>query len=43
MGARAAYAKQVIRDKLLDHKQYIHTHGEDLPEIRTWKWTGSGR
>ncbi len=43
LSARAAYAKQVIRDKLLDHKQYIHTHGEDLPEIRNWKWTGSGK
>ena len=38
--ARAAYAKQYIRDKLLEHKQYVETHGEDLPEIRDWKWTG---
>ena len=43
LSARAAYAKQFIRDKLLDHKQYIHTHGEDIPEIRNWKWTGSGK
>ena len=35
---RAAYAKQFIRDKLLDHKSYIHKHGEDMPEIRDWKW-----
>jgi xylulose-5-phosphate/fructose-6-phosphate phosphoketolase len=43
LSARAAYAKHFIRDKLLDHKEYIHTHGEDLPEIRNWKWTGSGK
>jgi len=39
LGARAAYAKQSIRNKLLDHKRYIHKHGEDMPEIRAWKWT----
>ncbi|MGB2867654.1 MAG: phosphoketolase family protein [Bacteroidota bacterium] len=38
LGTRAAYAKQFLRDKLLDHKKYIHTHGEDMPEIRNWKW-----
>jgi xylulose-5-phosphate/fructose-6-phosphate phosphoketolase len=40
LGARAAYAKQAIRDKLLEHRQYITTHGEDLPEVRNWKWSG---
>jgi xylulose-5-phosphate/fructose-6-phosphate phosphoketolase len=40
LGPRAAYAKQAIRDKLIEHKQYIETHGEDLPEIRNWKWHG---
>ena len=38
LGARAAYTKQAIRDKLLEHKQYITEHGEDLPEVRHWKW-----
>jgi xylulose-5-phosphate/fructose-6-phosphate phosphoketolase len=38
LGSRAAYAKQYIRDRLLDHKSYIHTRGEDMPEIRGWKW-----
>ena len=38
LGARAAYVKQAIRDKLIDHKQYITKHGDDLPEIRDWRW-----
>ena len=38
LGSRAAYAKQWIRDKILDHKSYIRKHGEDMPEVRDWKW-----
>ena len=38
LGARAAYAKQAIRDKLIEHKQYIYEHGEDMPEIMGWTW-----
>jgi xylulose-5-phosphate/fructose-6-phosphate phosphoketolase len=38
LGSRGAYAKQYVRNKLLDHKSYISRHGEDLPEIRDWKW-----
>jgi xylulose-5-phosphate/fructose-6-phosphate phosphoketolase len=38
LGPRAAYAKQAIRDVLLDHKQYIRQHGDDLPAIRDWTW-----
>ncbi len=38
LGSRAAYAKQFLRDKLFDHKAYIEKHGEDMPEIRDWKW-----
>jgi xylulose-5-phosphate/fructose-6-phosphate phosphoketolase len=36
LGPRAVYAKQAIRDKLIEHKQFIAEHGEDLPEIRDW-------
>ncbi len=39
LGSRAAYFKQMLRDKLLDHKSYICQHGEDRPEIRDWTWT----
>ena len=38
LGPMAAYAKQAIRDKLIEHKQHIAAHGEDLPEIRNWRW-----
>ena len=41
LGARAAYAKHAVRDKLIEHKQYIARHGEDMPEIRNWKWGNS--
>ncbi|MBS0184112.1 MAG: phosphoketolase family protein [Nitrospira sp.] len=38
LGSAAAYAKQAIRDKRIEHTEYIRKHGEDLPEIRQWKW-----
>jgi xylulose-5-phosphate/fructose-6-phosphate phosphoketolase len=38
LGARVAYARQAIRDRLLDHQQYITAHGEDMPAIREWRW-----
>lgn len=38
LGSRGAYFKQFLKGKLLDHKSYIEVHGEDMPEIRNWKW-----
>ena len=41
LGAKAADLKQMLQDKLIKHKAYICEHGEDMPEIRNWKWTAS--
>jgi xylulose-5-phosphate/fructose-6-phosphate phosphoketolase len=38
LGPRAAYAKQALRDKLIEHREHIGEKGEDLPEVREWKW-----
>jgi xylulose-5-phosphate/fructose-6-phosphate phosphoketolase len=38
LSGRAVHVKQGIRDKLIEHREYITTHGEDLPEIREWRW-----
>ena len=38
MQPHAAHIKQRMRDKLIEHQQYIHRYGEDMPEIRDWKW-----
>ena len=38
LGNRGAYLLQLMRDKLVEHKQYIHEVGLDLPEIRDWQW-----
>lgn len=39
---KAAYLKQMLHDKLIEHKLYINEHGEDMPEVRHWKWQDSG-
>jgi len=38
LGPIAAYTRQTVRDKLVDHRQYVNAHGQDMPEIREWKW-----
>ncbi len=44
LGTKAAGLRQEMRYKRIEHKEYIHTHGIDMPEIREWVWPyGSGK
>ena len=36
--AKGVYLKQQLQDKLVEHRHYINQYGQDLPEIRNWKW-----
>jgi xylulose-5-phosphate/fructose-6-phosphate phosphoketolase len=38
LGVEGNYLKQQMKDSLVEHKHYIREHGEDMPEIRNWKW-----
>lgn len=38
LDAKGSYMKQMLQDKLIEHKHNIREHGEDVPEIRNWKW-----
>ena len=40
LAAGAAHVKQALRDKRIEHKQYIAEHGEDMPEILNWRFRG---
>ena len=43
LGNRGAFLIQLMRDKLVEHKQYVTTHGQDMPEVRDWQWNnGNG-
>jgi xylulose-5-phosphate/fructose-6-phosphate phosphoketolase len=41
LGYMAAYTKQIVRDELIDHKEYIAKYGQDMPKIRHWTWKGN--
>jgi xylulose-5-phosphate/fructose-6-phosphate phosphoketolase len=38
VGDEGDYLKQHLKDKLIEHRLYINEHGEDMPEVRNWKW-----
>ncbi|HVS60935.1 MAG TPA: phosphoketolase family protein, partial [Gemmatimonadaceae bacterium] len=38
LGATVVHVKQAMRDRLLEHEQYIRKYGDDMPEVRDWKW-----
>lgn len=38
LGSKGAYLKQQLKDKLIEHKHYVHEQGKDMPEILNWKW-----
>ena len=38
LGERVAHLRQRLRDKLVEHREYIREHGDDMPEIKEWKW-----
>ena len=42
LGARGAEASQAVRLRLIEHKEYIATHGEDMPAIQQWRWGQGG-
>ncbi len=41
LGNRGAYLIQQMKDKLVEHKQFIAKYGVDLPEVANWKWTAA--
>jgi xylulose-5-phosphate/fructose-6-phosphate phosphoketolase len=40
---RAGHVKQLIRDRLVEHRLYIEKYGQDMPEVAGWQWTGAGK
>jgi xylulose-5-phosphate/fructose-6-phosphate phosphoketolase len=41
IGSKGVYIKQQLQNKLIEHKRYIDEFGQDMPEIRNWKWGGA--
>ena len=39
LGSKGVYLTKLMKEKLVEHKEYIHEHGMDMPEVAEWKWT----
>ncbi len=37
--ATSGYARESLKNKLIEHRIYVQGHGEDMPEVRSWEWT----
>jgi len=37
-GLKAEDAVALFQSKLAEHKQYVASHGEDMPEVQNWRW-----
>ena len=38
LGSKGIYLSKLMQEKLIEHKEYIHEYGIDMPEVRDWKW-----
>ena len=38
LGDKGDYLKQMMRERLIEHKRFIDQHGQDMPQILNWKW-----
>jgi xylulose-5-phosphate/fructose-6-phosphate phosphoketolase len=43
VAARVADVQARVREMLAKHRAYVTTHGNDLPEVRDWQWSGGGQ
>lgn len=41
IAGQAGHLRQRLRDKLIEHREYVRRHGEDMPEVRDWQWSGA--
>ena len=39
LGSKGVYLTKLMKEKLIEHKEYIHEYGLDMPEVADWKWT----
>jgi xylulose-5-phosphate/fructose-6-phosphate phosphoketolase len=39
---RAAHVKQQMANKRLEHRRYVDEHGDDMPEVKNWRWPATG-